>query len=168
MDLQMPAPDGFAATAQIRRFEREHGRRRVPVVAYTSATVSVGHPRLRDSGIDAVLRKPADAQSFRECVTRWCLQEPYPLRQRAAQTHAPMALHLCGLALAAVVALLSAAPAAFAADKAAPMSAKDACSMTVRCVHASRIRAWRRNALAKRAPSTPARSRRTPTRTPRS
>jgi len=124
MDLQMPAPDGFAATAQIRRFEREHGRRRVPVVAYTSATVSVGHPRLRDSGIDAVLRKPADAQSFRECVTRWCLQEPYPLRQRAAQTHAPMALHLCGLALAAVVALLSAAPAAFAADKAAPMSAK--------------------------------------------
>src|SRR5688500_4273165 len=42
MDLQMPAPDGFAATAQIRRFERAHGRRRVPVVGYTSAAVSAG------------------------------------------------------------------------------------------------------------------------------
>lgn len=74
MDLQMPAPDGFAATAQIRRFEREHARRRVPVVAYTAAAVSADQPRLRDSGIDAVLRKPADAQAFRDCVTRWCPQ----------------------------------------------------------------------------------------------
>jgi CheY-like chemotaxis protein len=84
MDLRMPVPDGFAATAQIRRFEREHGHRRVPVVAYTSAAVSADQPRLRDSGIDAVLHKPADAQAFRECVTRWCLQEPHPQRQRAA------------------------------------------------------------------------------------
>jgi CheY-like chemotaxis protein len=76
MDLRMPAPDGFAATAQIRRFEREHGRRRVPVVAYTAATPGADRPHLRDSGIDAVLHKPADAQALRECVTRWCLQEP--------------------------------------------------------------------------------------------
>src|SRR5688572_18362754 len=34
------------------------------------------------------------------------------------------ARHLCGLGLAAVVALLSAAPAALAADKAAPLGAK--------------------------------------------
>jgi CheY-like chemotaxis protein len=84
MDLQMPVPDGFAATAQIRRFEREHGHRRVPVVAYTSATVSADQPRLRNSGIDAVLYKPADAQELRECVTRWCLREPHSQRQRAA------------------------------------------------------------------------------------
>jgi CheY-like chemotaxis protein len=86
MDLQMPEADGFAATAQIRRFEREHGRRRVPVVAYTSASVSADEPRLRDSGIDAVLHKPADAQAIRECVTRWCLQGPQPQRQRAAMS----------------------------------------------------------------------------------
>jgi CheY-like chemotaxis protein len=84
MDLRMPVPDGYAAAAQIRRFERAHGRRRVPVVAYTSADVSADQPRLRDSGIDAVLHKPADAQAFRECVTRWCLQAPHPQRQRAA------------------------------------------------------------------------------------
>jgi len=82
MDLQMPAPDGFAATAQIRRFEREHGRRRVPVVAYTAATVSADQSRLRDSGIDAVLHKPADARAFRDCVTHWTT----PQRQRAAMS----------------------------------------------------------------------------------
>jgi CheY-like chemotaxis protein len=86
MDLQMPVPDGFAATAQIRRFEREHGRRRVPVVAYTSAAVSADEPRLRDSGIDAVLRKPAGAQALRECVTRWSLQGPQPQRQQAGMS----------------------------------------------------------------------------------
>jgi CheY-like chemotaxis protein len=91
MDLQMPAPDGFAATAQIRRFERQHGRRRVPVVAYTSAAVTADQPRLRDNGIDAVLRKPADARAFRECVMHWCLHEPPPQRQRAA-----MSAHDCG------------------------------------------------------------------------
>jgi CheY-like chemotaxis protein len=84
MDLQMPAPDGFAATAQIRQFEREHGRRRVPVVAYTSAAVTADQLRLRENGIDDVLRKPADAQAFRECVMRWCLKEPHLKSQRAA------------------------------------------------------------------------------------
>ena len=86
MDLRMPEIDGFAATEQIRRFEREHGRSRVPVVAYTSAAVRADEPRLRDSGIDAVLLKPADAQALRECVTRWCLQGPQPERHRAAMS----------------------------------------------------------------------------------
>jgi CheY-like chemotaxis protein len=86
MDLQMPAPDGFAATAQIRRFERQHGSRRVPVVAYTSAIESADELCLRDSGIDAVLHKPADAKAFRECVTRWCLHDAHPQRQRAAMS----------------------------------------------------------------------------------
>ena len=86
MDLQMPVLDGFEAAAQIRRSEREHGRRRVPVVAYTSAAVSADQARLRDSGIDAVLRKPADAQAIRECVLRWCLREPHAQRQRATMS----------------------------------------------------------------------------------
>lgn len=73
MDLQMPVLDGFAATAQIRRFEREHARTRVPVVAYTATLVSAEHPRLRDSGIDAVLAKPCGVRAIQECVMRWCI-----------------------------------------------------------------------------------------------
>ena len=55
----MPVLDGFAATEQIRRFEREHPRTRVPVVAYTSTFVSGDLARLRDSRIDAVMEKHA-------------------------------------------------------------------------------------------------------------
>jgi CheY-like chemotaxis protein len=73
MDLRMPVLDGFEATAQIRRFEYEHSRRRVPVVAYTSNLASGDLTRLRDSGFDAVLDKPACAHAIRECLMRWCL-----------------------------------------------------------------------------------------------
>jgi two-component system, sensor histidine kinase and response regulator len=72
MDLQMPVLDGFAATARIRRFERENSRARVPVVAYTSHLVSGDLSRLRESGIFAVLDKPGDARTIHQCVMRWC------------------------------------------------------------------------------------------------
>jgi CheY-like chemotaxis protein len=73
MDIQMPVLDGFAATAQIRCFERELAQRRVPVVAYTANLVCGDLSRLRESGFDAVLEKPAGARAMRECVTRGCL-----------------------------------------------------------------------------------------------
>jgi CheY-like chemotaxis protein len=83
MDLQMPVLDGYSATQQIRRFEREHARTRVPVVAYTSTRVSADQPHLRDIGIDAVLHKPGDARTFQECVMRWC----FPAGHTAAPEH---------------------------------------------------------------------------------
>jgi CheY-like chemotaxis protein len=72
MDLTMPVLDGFDATALIRRFERENGHPRVPVVAYTATLVSNDKPRLRECGIDAVLEKPVDVHAFQACVMRWC------------------------------------------------------------------------------------------------
>jgi CheY-like chemotaxis protein len=75
MDLTMPVLDGFEATALIRRFERENGRPRVPVVAYTATLVSGDRPRLRQCGIDAVLEKPVDVHAFQACVMRWCSPE---------------------------------------------------------------------------------------------
>jgi CheY-like chemotaxis protein len=72
MDLTMPVLDGFEATAIIRRFEREHARPRVPVVAYTATLDSGDKTRLRECGIDAVLEKPTDVHAFQMCVMRWC------------------------------------------------------------------------------------------------
>ncbi len=72
MDIQMPTLDGFAATAQIRRLERELSRPRVPVVAHTSTFRRGDLSRLRASGFDAILEKPAGARAMRDCVTRWC------------------------------------------------------------------------------------------------
>lgn len=72
MDLTMPVLDGFDATAQIRRFEHEHARPHVPVVAFTAMLTDSDKPRLRQCGIDAVLEKPADVHAFEACVLRWC------------------------------------------------------------------------------------------------
>jgi CheY-like chemotaxis protein len=74
MDLQVPVLDGYAATWQIRRFERAHARRRVPVVAYTAMDVTADQAMLRDIGIDAVLPKLGDVQALRDCVIHWCSQ----------------------------------------------------------------------------------------------
>lgn len=72
MDLQMPVLDGLGATRQVRRFERDHARARVPVVAYTSSASSVDHSLLRECGLDDLLDKPCDAQTLRQCLMRWC------------------------------------------------------------------------------------------------
>ena len=74
MDLQMPLLDGLGATRQIRLFELEHGRTRVPVVAYTSSPVS--GDVWRHCGLDAVLDKPGTTQDIQRCLARWCA--PFP------------------------------------------------------------------------------------------
>ena len=55
MDLQMPVLDGLGATRQIRRFELERSRPRVPIVAYTSGAFGTARMRLQDFGLDGVL-----------------------------------------------------------------------------------------------------------------
>jgi len=70
MDLQMPVLDGLAASKQIRRFELEHDRPRVPMVAYTSGQTA--EPLLRACGLDAVLHKPCSAMALEACLARWC------------------------------------------------------------------------------------------------
>jgi CheY-like chemotaxis protein len=72
MDLQMPVLDGLTATRQIRRFEQEHARPRVPVIAHSSCAYNSNESFLRDFGIDAVLEKPCSTNVLRECLMRWC------------------------------------------------------------------------------------------------
>lgn len=72
MDLQMPVLDGLGATRQIRRFELEQDRPRVPIVAYTSGAYGSGRMSLQDFGLDGVLAKPCEAHELHECLLRWC------------------------------------------------------------------------------------------------
>lgn len=73
MDLQMPVLDGLGATRQIRRFELEQSRPRVPIVAYTSSVAfSSGGLGLQGFGMDDVLGKPCEAHELHECLLRWC------------------------------------------------------------------------------------------------
>jgi len=74
MDLRMPVLDGLGATRQIRRFELERARPRVPIVACTSAAFGDDRMRLQDFGLDGVLAKPCKAHELHQCLRRWCPQ----------------------------------------------------------------------------------------------
>lgn len=72
MDMQMPVLDGLGATLQIRRFELERARPRVPIVAYTSGNYGTDRLFLQNLGLDGVLAKPCEAHELHACLLRWC------------------------------------------------------------------------------------------------
>jgi two-component system, sensor histidine kinase and response regulator len=60
MDIQMPEMDGFQATAAIRARERWTGRH-LPIVAMTAHALREDRGRCLDSGMDAYIAKPVQA-----------------------------------------------------------------------------------------------------------
>lgn len=58
MDCEMPVLDGYDATKKIRRYEKENGLTRKPVVALTAHAVSEYLEQCKTSGMDDILIKP--------------------------------------------------------------------------------------------------------------
>lgn len=58
MDLAMPVMDGLTAIREIRKFEQEHGRHRVPVLAVTANAMSEHVQASRAAGADHHIAKP--------------------------------------------------------------------------------------------------------------
>jgi CheY-like chemotaxis protein len=70
MDVQMPEMDGLAATAAIRRNERETGGH-IPIIAMTAHAIKGDRECYLASGMDDYLAKPVELQALEVVLERW-------------------------------------------------------------------------------------------------
>ena len=76
MDVNMPGMDGYAATAEIRRWEQEARRPRTPIVALTAHAFADDVERSRLAGCDEHVTKPVARQTLLDLLNRYRAARP--------------------------------------------------------------------------------------------
>jgi len=71
MDCQMPEMDGYEATDLIRNWEREHGKKRLPIIALTANATKDDVRKCFEAGMDAYCSKPINPLSVIRQIEEW-------------------------------------------------------------------------------------------------
>jgi two-component system sensor histidine kinase/response regulator len=81
MDVQMPEMDGFEATGEVRRNEKQTGLR-TPIIALTAHAMKGDRERCLEAGMDAYLSKPIRPKELDDLLEKYIMV-------RAASVQAP-------------------------------------------------------------------------------
>ena len=76
MDVQMPKVDGLSATRSIRKWESEHGRQPVPIIALTASALEEDIARSLLAGCDAHISKPVKKRVIMEAIRKAAHHQP--------------------------------------------------------------------------------------------
>lgn len=71
MDVQMPVMDGYTATREIRKWEREQGKRGTPIIALTAHAMKEDVQKSLDAGCTDHLTKPIKRVTLMEAVQKY-------------------------------------------------------------------------------------------------
>ena len=78
MDMQMPVLDGYDAAAAIRKWEREQGRARIPIIALTASVLEADIKRAVEAGCDVHLAKPFRRKELEQRLAELLRESPAP------------------------------------------------------------------------------------------
>lgn len=70
MDVRMPVVDGLKATAEIREWEQNSGRR-TPIIALTASAMPNDRQRCLDAGMDDYLSLPFSQVELTQMIDAW-------------------------------------------------------------------------------------------------
>ncbi len=71
MDVSMPEMNGYKATEEIRRLERQLGRPNTPIIAVTAHTLTGDEDRCIAAGMNDYLSKPVSIEGLRTKLAKW-------------------------------------------------------------------------------------------------